>query len=98
MSTDTYMTRGTSDNGSFECGVENRVGAGLRAAGAVKSRVLENRELSRSAKMVVYNALAVLTLTYGAESWVLKEREMQRVQAVEARVLRSAQQCLVWIT
>ena len=28
------------------------------------------------------------TLTYGAESWVLKEREKQRVQAAEMRVLR----------
>ena len=37
-----------------------------------ESQVLENRELSRSAKVVVYNAPAVPTLTYGAESWVLK--------------------------
>ena len=28
------------------------------------------------------------TLMYGAESWVLKEREKQRVQAAEMRVLR----------
>ena len=28
------------------------------------------------------------TLTYGTESWVLKEREKQRVQAPEMRVLR----------
>ena len=33
--------------------------------------------------MLVYKA----TLTYGAESWVLKEREKQRVQAAEMRVL-----------
>ena len=44
--------------------------------------------MSRSAKMVVYNAMIVPTLTYGTESWVLKEREKQRVQAVEMRVLR----------
>ena len=36
------MTCGTSDDGIVECELENRVGAGLRAAGAVKSRVLEN--------------------------------------------------------
>ena len=29
----------------------------------------------RRVKMVVYNAIVVLTLTYRAESWVLKERE-----------------------
>ena len=44
--------------------------------------------------MVVYNAMVVSKLTYRAESWVLKEREKQRVQAVEARVLRRTQECL----
>ena len=32
--------------------------------------------------------MIVPTMTYGAESWVLKEREKQRVQTVEVRVLR----------
>ena len=36
MSTHTHMTRGTSDNGSLECELENWVGAGMRAAGVVK--------------------------------------------------------------
>ena len=100
MYTYTYMTCGTSDNGSLECELENRVGAALRAAGAVKTRVLENRELSiyRIAKMVVNNAMVVPTLTYGAKSWVLKEREKQRVQAVEMRVFRRTQDCLKCIT
>ena len=84
----TYLGVILSENGSLECEVENRIGAALSAAGAVKSQVWESCELSRSAKMVVYNAMIVPTLTYGAESWVLKEREKQRVQAVEMRVLR----------
>ena len=44
--------------------------------------------MSRSAKTLVYKAMIEPTLTYGAESWVLKEREKQRVQAAEMRVLR----------
>ena len=36
----------------------------------------------------VYNALIVPTMTYGAESWVLKKREKERVQTMEVRVLR----------
>ena len=38
--------------------------------------------------MLVYKAMIEPTLTYGAESRVLKEREKQRVQAAEMRVLR----------
>ena len=44
--------------------------------------------MSRSAKMLVYKAMIEPTLTYGAESWVLKEREKQRIQAAEMRVFR----------
>ena len=44
--------------------------------------------MSRSAKMLVYKAMIEPTLSYGAESWVLKEKEKQRVQAAEMRVLR----------
>ena len=47
--------------------LEKRIGAALSAAGAVKSRVLENRELSRSVKMLVYTAM-IVSLTYRTES------------------------------
>ena len=40
----------------------------ISAAGAVRSQVFESREMSRSAKMLVYKAMIEPTLTYGAES------------------------------
>ena len=84
----TYLGEILSEDGRMECELEKRIGAALSAAGAGKSQVFESRELSRSAKMLVYKAMIEPTLTYGAESWVLKEREKQRVQAAEMRVLR----------
>ena len=84
----TYLGVILSEDGRMECELEKRIGAALSAAGAVRSQVFESRELSRSAKMLVYKAMIEPTLTYGAESWVLKEREKQRVQAAEMRVLR----------
>ena len=69
-----------SEDGKMECELEMRIGAALSAAGAVRSQVVETRELSRSAKMLVYKAMIEPTLTYGTESWVLKEREKQRIQ------------------
>ena len=61
----------------MDCELEKRIGATLSAAGAVRSQVFESMELSRSAKMLVYKAMIEPTLTHGAESWVLKEREKQ---------------------
>ena len=84
----TYLGVILSEDGRMECELEKRIGAALSAVGAVRSQVFESRELSRSAKMLVYKAMIEPTLTYGAESWVLKEKEKQRVQAAEMRVLR----------
>ena len=84
----TYLGVILSEDGRMECELEKRIGAALSAAGAVRSQVLESRDLSKSAKMLVYKTMIETTLTYGAESWVLKEREKQRVQAAEMRVLR----------
>ena len=44
-----------SEDGNIECGLERKIGAAaMRAAEAVKSQVFENRELSRSTKMLMY--------------------------------------------
>ena len=84
----TYLGVILSEDGKMDCELEKRIGAALSAAGAVRSKVFESREMSRSAKMLVYKAMIEPTLTYGAESWVLKEREKQRIQAAEMRVFR----------
>ena len=51
-------------------------------------KVYDSREISREAKVTVFEAVAIPALTYGCESWVLTEREKSRLQATEMRVLR----------
>ena len=67
--------------------VERRIGMTVQAVGAMK-KVYESREVSREAKVTVYEAVVIPTLTYGCETWVLKEKEKSRLQATEMRVLR----------
>ncbi|KAK5868011.1 hypothetical protein PBY51_012458 [Eleginops maclovinus] len=45
------------------------------------------RELSQKAKLSVYRAIFVPTLTYGHEGWVMTERTRSRIQAAEMRFL-----------
>ena len=47
-----------------------------------------NKELSKEAKLTVYNAVVVPTLVHGCEAWVLRERDKMRLQAMEMKVLR----------
>ncbi|TWW69397.1 hypothetical protein D4764_18G0002030 [Takifugu flavidus] len=46
------------------------------------------RELSRKAKLSIYQSIFVPTLTYGHELWVMTERTKSRVQAAEMSFLR----------
>ena len=84
----TYLGVILSEDGRMKCELEKRIGAALSTAGAVRSQVFESRELSRSANMLVYKAMIEPILMYGTESWVLKEKEKQRIQAAEMSVLR----------
>ena len=45
----------------------------MQAVGVMK--VYESRGIKKVAKVAVFKAVAVPTLTYGCESWVVKERE-----------------------
>ena len=49
----------------------------MSAVGAMKEKVFGNRGLSCEAKAQVYNAVVVPTLTYGCESWVIREKKNQ---------------------
>ena len=64
----------------------------------MKAKVFGNRGLSQKAKMQVYNAMVVPVMTYGCESWVLREKEKSRLQATEMSVLRRIVGVTRWTT
>ena len=83
-----YLGVRLSENGRMERELERRIGMAATAVGALREPVFGNKELSKEAKLTVYNAVVVPTLVYGCEAWVLKERDKTRLQAMETRVLR----------
>ena len=82
-----YLGVKLCEDGKTEGEVERRIGMTLQAVGAMK-KVYESREVSREAKVTVYEAVVIPTLSYGCETWVLNERGKSRLQATEMRVLR----------
>ena len=57
--------------------IEHRIDAAARVIGAVRTEVLERRELRKETKMKVFNAMVVATLLRGCETWTVQKSDMR---------------------
>ena len=81
-----YSTNRVVEGTNYE--TENRSGTMTRMVGALRRQVIERKELSKTTKLRVINAMVVATLLYGRETWTLQKRHRSRIQAMEIRYLR----------
>ena len=68
--------------------IEQRIGTAARVVGAMRKKVLERRELQKTTKRRVFNAMVVPTLLYSCETWTIKMRHESKLQAFEMMSLR----------
>ncbi|KAK3561362.1 hypothetical protein QTP86_030660 [Hemibagrus guttatus] len=72
--------------------IDREIDRWISAAAAVMQSmyrsVVVKKELSRKAKLSIYQSIYVPTLTYGHELWVMTERVRSRIQAAEMSFLR----------
>ena len=83
-----YLGSVIAANGGVEADVSHRVSEGCKVLGAVNG-VVRNRGLGMNVKRVLYERVIVPTVTYGSESWGMKERERRKLNVFEMRCLRS---------
>ncbi|KAK3541007.1 hypothetical protein QTP86_010128 [Hemibagrus guttatus] len=68
--------------------IDRRISAAAAIMQSMYRSVVVKKELSRKAKLSIYQSIYVPTLTYGHELWVMTERVRSRIQAAEMSFLR----------
>ena len=77
-----------TSEGRMEREIDRRIGAASAVMRTLHGSVVVKRELSRKAKLSIYQSIYVPALSYGHELWVVTERTRSRVQAAEMSFLR----------
>ncbi|KAI3373314.1 hypothetical protein L3Q82_006613 [Scortum barcoo] len=76
-----------TSEGKMEREIDRRIGAASAVMRSVYRTIVVKKELSRKAKLSIYQSIYVPTLTYGHELWVMTERTRSRIQAAEMSFL-----------
>jgi len=83
-----YLGSMVSSDGSVSREVKRRIGMSLTAFQSLKTSLWKRKEISVPIKMMVYRAIVLSRLLYGAETWALTTRDLQRLEAFQMFCLR----------
>ncbi|KAK3561554.1 hypothetical protein QTP86_008774 [Hemibagrus guttatus] len=76
-----------TSEGRMDREIDRRIGAAAAVMRSMYRSVVVKKELSRKAKLSIYQSIYSPTLTYGHELWVMTERIGSRIQAAEMSFL-----------
>ncbi|KAK3538840.1 hypothetical protein QTP86_015967 [Hemibagrus guttatus] len=76
-----------TSEGMMDHEIDRRIGAAAAVMRSMYRSVVVKKELSRKAKLSIYQSIYAPTLTYGHELWVMTERVRSRIQAAEMSFL-----------
>ena len=85
----TYLGSKLSYDGEITPEVSCRIARASKAFGCLREPVFLNHTLSTDTKRVVYKAVVVSILLYGAETWTLKAPDVRRLNSFHNRCVRN---------
>ncbi|KAK3517069.1 hypothetical protein QTP86_004180, partial [Hemibagrus guttatus] len=77
-----------TSEGRMDREIDRRIGAAAAVMRSMYRSVVVKKELSRKAKLSIYQSIYAPTLTHGHELWVMTERVRSRIQAAKMSFLR----------
>ena len=84
----TYLGSVISNDATVSKDLDNRLSKASSSFGRRSKRVWQSRALRLSIKIQVYRAIIVPTLLYGAETWVLYQKQIRLLERFHQRCLR----------
>lgn len=84
-----YLGISIHQEGKEEAEINNRIESGIKLYYAMNKAFITKREISKKAKITVFNTIFKPILTYGSESWILNNQTKSKIQALEMRYLRA---------
>ena len=90
----TYLGSTLSYNGSLSTELDSRIGKASAAYNKLRP-VLNNKKISTSTRLRIFQAVVVSTLLYSSETWNLTIKEENRLAAFYNRCLRRIL-CITW--
>ena len=85
----TYLGSVISNDATVSKDLDNRLSKASSSLGRLSKRVWQSHSLRLSTKIEAYTAVAVPTLLYGAETWVLYRKQIMPLERFHQRCLRS---------
>ncbi|PIK57614.1 hypothetical protein BSL78_05522 [Apostichopus japonicus] len=83
-----YLGSIISSNVSLDAEINARIGNAAAVMSKLQRRVWENKNLTLSTKMKVYQACVLSTLLYGSETWTTHAKQEKKLNVFHMRCLR----------
>ena len=84
-----YLGSVIGASGNMDGDIQNRLAQALRAFGALRKAVFQDKNLSLMTKRKIYQSCVLTVLLYGAESWIPLRRHVIKLNAFHHRCIRS---------
>lgn len=83
-----YLGSLLSSKADIDSEINHRLSCASGAYARLRKRVFEDRDLKAQTKLLVYRAVVLPTLLYGAESWTTYSRHLKALEGHHQRSLR----------
>lgn len=83
-----YLGTIINNAGTEDAEINQRIEKAMRIFHSMNKKFISRKEITKETKMKIFKTIYRPILTYGAESWVLSERQKNKIQAAEMKYLR----------